>query len=109
MPHPMLDQFITRFGAQKWNPRGKYRFYKMLGKCLNTVEGVTPFGVRLKFRPDDLTCYYFFRPDYETPLRELIAGLPLGGAFVDVGANVGNYSVLGSRQVGPKGRVVAFE
>lgn len=37
------------------------------------------------------------------------ARLPKGGTFVDAGANIGFYSVLAARLVGPEGRVVAFE
>lgn len=32
-----------------------------------------------------------------------------GGTFFDVGANIGYYSILASRLVGPKGKVVSFE
>jgi len=105
----MFDPLVINFGANKWNPRGKYRLYTLLARLFESVEGVTPFGVRLRFRPNDLTCYYFFRKDYETPLRDLIGALPAGGVFIDVGANVGNYSILSSRQVGESGLVVGFE
>lgn len=105
----MLAKFILTFGASPWNPRGKYRLYKILAKCFGTVKGVTPFGVALEFRIDDFTPYYFFRRDYEGPLLALINGLPPSGVFVDVGANVGNYSVLAARRCGDKGVVVAFE
>ncbi len=105
----IFDNLIIKFGANPWNPRGKYRLYKMLAAGSKTVEGLTPKGVRLRFRPDDGTCYFFFRDDYESLLTDLIATLPPGGVFVDVGANVGNYTIIGSRQVGHNGLVVAFE
>jgi FkbM family methyltransferase len=35
--------------------------------------------------------------------------LPPGGTFVDVGANIGYYTVLAARAVGPSGRVYGFE
>jgi FkbM family methyltransferase len=35
--------------------------------------------------------------------------LPLGGVFVDVGANVGIFSVAAAKRVGEQGRVIAFE
>lgn len=35
--------------------------------------------------------------------------LSSGMTFVDVGANLGVYSVLGAKRVGPTGRVIAFE
>jgi FkbM family methyltransferase len=35
--------------------------------------------------------------------------LPEGGTFVDVGGNIGAYSLWAARRTGPRGRVVAFE
>jgi FkbM family methyltransferase len=37
------------------------------------------------------------------------AMLPEGGVFVDLGANEGYFTVIGSRTVGPRGRVLAVE
>ena len=39
----------------------------------------------------------------------LLANLDPGQVFLDVGANVGYYSLLAAQLVGPRGRVVAFE
>jgi FkbM family methyltransferase len=38
-----------------------------------------------------------------------VAALRPGNVFFDIGANVGYYSLLGARLVGPRGRVVALE
>jgi FkbM family methyltransferase len=47
---------------------------------------------------------------YEADKQELLTTLPLAGKTVlDIGANVGFFSLLFSRLVGPSGRVVAFE
>lgn len=47
---------------------------------------------------------------YETALRaRVLARLPRGGTFVDVGANVGFWSVPAALRAGRDGRVVAFE
>jgi len=35
--------------------------------------------------------------------------LPPGGIFIDLGANEGYFSVIGSKLVGMAGRVLAFE
>jgi FkbM family methyltransferase len=105
----MLSRLIIEFGANAWNPRGKYRLYKILAKIVGNVAGKTPFGVTLDFRIDDLMAYYYFRRDYQPHLRQLIDGLPPGGVFVDVGANIGNYSVLASRRCAEAGLVIAFE
>jgi FkbM family methyltransferase len=44
---------------------------------------------------------------YETSL--VLALLPPGGVFVDVGANIGYFSIVAARQVGERGQVYAFE
>jgi FkbM family methyltransferase len=105
----LLDKWLIGFGAHPWNPRGKYRLYKLLARSGRTLRGRTPAGITLAFRPDDVTCYYFFRDDYESQLSALIHALPRGGVFVDVGANVGNFSLLAARRVGASGLVAAFE
>lgn len=54
-------------------------------------------------------------PAYENGTNELLvqaavaAHLSDGGVLLDIGANVGFFSVIGARLVGPSGRVVAFE
>jgi FkbM family methyltransferase len=46
----------------------------------------------------------------EVPVQEAIRdGLTPGAVFFDVGANVGFFSLMAARCVGPTGRVVAFE
>jgi len=45
-------------------------------------------------------------PKVQNVLRERLAA---GATFYDVGANIGFFSLLGARLVGPSGRVVAFE
>jgi FkbM family methyltransferase len=52
---------------------------------------------------------YIFREDLEPELQLLPKLLPKGGTFIDIGANVGVYSVLAASAVGPAGRVVAVE
>jgi len=42
-------------------------------------------------------------------LTFLLEGTPRGGIFVDLGANVGLYSILLALHVGPTGRVIAVE
>ncbi|WP_198371315.1 FkbM family methyltransferase [Roseomonas rosulenta] len=48
--------------------------------------------------------------DFEPALRAcILSHLQPGDCFVDVGANVGFYSLIASRRVGPTGMAVAFE
>jgi len=51
-----------------------------------------------------------FNPDYNLEeLDFLRAHTPVGGVFVDVGANVGTYAMVLARHVGEGGKVIAVE
>ena len=51
-----------------------------------------------------------FNPDYNLEeLDFLRAQTPIGGVFVDVGANVGTYAMVLARHVGASGKVIAIE
>jgi FkbM family methyltransferase len=51
-----------------------------------------------------------FNPDYNLEeLDFLRAHTPVGGVFVDVGANVGTYAMVLARRVGESGKVIAIE
>ena len=51
-----------------------------------------------------------FNPDYNIDeLDFLRQHTPDGGVFVDVGANVGTFSLVMARHVGPRGKVVGIE
>lgn len=47
-----------------------------------------------------------YEPESLTLLEKI---LPIGGTFVDIGANCGFYTLVGARLVGESGRVIAFE
>jgi FkbM family methyltransferase len=71
----------------------------------------TSFGFHLEGDSQDLIqqwVYYFgvWEPSLTTFVRRR---LRLGDTCVDVGANIGYYALLASKQVGPSGRVVAIE
>ena len=53
---------------------------------------------------------HFYADPYEPLLtRALFDHLQEGDVFVDVGANVGLFTLLAAKIVGPRGRIVAFE
>ena len=48
--------------------------------------------------------------EWETSVREIIRKLlPVGGFFIDVGANIGVHSLFAASLVGPTGKVLALE
>ncbi|MEU9246925.1 FkbM family methyltransferase [Streptomyces sp. NPDC048385] len=77
------------------------------------VSGVAEsrFGARFHVDTHDMIQRYLYLFGiWEPHLTHWIQGrLRPGDTFVDVGANIGYFSVLASRQVGPSGRVVAIE
>ena len=51
-----------------------------------------------------------FNPDYNLEELDFLRGhTPVGGVFVDVGANVGTYAMVLARHVGANGKVIAIE
>ena len=60
--------------------------------------------------PDDVQKVLFYTGTWEPTTSKLISEeLRVGETFLDVGANVGHFSLLAARRVGPSGRVVSVE
>lgn len=79
--------------------------------CEMRVPGLAPFSMRAHHRPDrfitrDLVNDGIWEP-FETEVA--LSRLRPGGVFVDVGANIGYYTIVASMRVGPAGAVHAFE
>jgi FkbM family methyltransferase len=87
--------------------RGIYLWRAPLPVDVNVGE------LRLRCHLHDNTCErkFVFTPWRFDPmeLEALSTGLPDDGVFVDVGANVGIYVLKAAVQLGPTGRIVAFE
>ncbi|MDB4897904.1 MAG: methyltransferase, FkbM family [Firmicutes bacterium] len=69
-----------------------------------------PFFVMRGQADATIVPYIRMTGSWEPYLMELIADkLPVGGTFVDVGANIGIHSMLAALRVGPTGKVFAIE
>ncbi len=67
-------------------------------------------GVRMRFQFQSDLARLIYYEDFECPERCFLnAFLREGDVFVDVGANVGLFSLIAGRRVGPSGHVFAFE
>lgn len=70
------------------------------------IAGGRGSGLKLKF-PQNLD---YLRGHSEIPVQEALARyLKAGDVFYDIGANMGFFSLISSRLVGPGGQVCAFE
>lgn len=77
----------------------------LLGDIRVHVHDVGDFAVRA--HTDDL--YHVLPAREATVVRAIRERLGPGMIFIDAGANIGFFTVLGSRLVGPGGRVIAVE
>lgn len=85
---------------------GKF-LVRWTGRRAGTIKiGV---GAGLRFDPGPSNAAYA-SGDNELPVQEALRQhVRPGAVFYDVGANVGFFTVIGARLVGPRGRVYAFE
>jgi FkbM family methyltransferase len=84
---------------------------KRVGPRLGQRTVRTRYGFRMCLDLSDwLGQHVYATGEYEPATSALIATLvPRGGCMLDVGANVGYFTLLGSRCVGPAGNIVSFE
>ena len=87
------------------------RLRAMRGKPPMDVVAQTSDGMRFRCRPPDLIqMYIWLFGVWEPELTAFIASrLAPGDGFLDVGANIGYFSVLAARRVGMTGSVVSVE
>lgn len=98
--------------------RGLYLLSSLMRKsALRTIGGGSVDydfrGMNVRFRPNGNTAEKraLLNPARFDPmeLAFIEANLPPGGIFLDIGANVGLYSLVAAKSSGSRGRVLAFE
>ena len=99
-PSALVDSLLYAFPGTPFNPRLVLKglcFYKVKDVGLVIVRGGT----------DD---FYYLIPRREGDVEEFIRSyLRNGSVFVDVGANIGYYTLIASKLVGSQGRVYSVE
>lgn len=85
----LLDRLTPREGSREATVAGDYRMTLDLGNAIH--------------RQIFMGCFARGMTKWARAL------LPVGGAFLDVGAHAGYFSLLASNRVGPSGRVFAIE
>ena len=101
--------------AIKSAPLAKFFLWRVYNKCLRTVRRNYPartyFGAWMMCDINDYIQKMIFYLGFWEPTLSALAQSRLkeGNCFVDVGANVGYYSLLGRSCVGPSGCVVSIE
>ena len=105
---------VIALARRSWLKRGAFRPW--LSRLVNLLRA-GPLDVR--YQGAAFRFYHqgsatergaLFNPEYNLEeLDFLRAHVPRGGAFVDVGANVGTYALALAQHVGESGRVIAIE
>jgi FkbM family methyltransferase len=101
----VLRRAILRAPMSVWQGLDQWQFPMVEADC----AVVTPSGARffVRARTDDL---FHVLPGQEPAVEQAIRQeLAAGQTFVDAGSNIGYYTILSSRIVGPEGQVVACE
>lgn len=75
------------------------------------IAFTTPDGLTLRTMRNNFSSFAMCTVGERDPemCRFIARHVPVGGTFVDAGANIGAYSLAAARQVGPEGRLLAFE
>jgi len=79
-------------------------------KLIEKLNSVNFFGNTMFFNPEDTLYFKKDNPRYEPFLTETILSMiHEGDVFVDIGANIGYFTMLASNKLGSKGKVYCFE
>ncbi len=94
---------LLRAKTREW----RWKIAKKNGSYL--FKDIEP-GVRMKLYGDSIFCRMVYFWDFEIETRQFLKSiLRPGDVFLDVGANVGLFSLIAARSVGTDGQVHAFE
>jgi FkbM family methyltransferase len=86
-------------------------YMRLFGYIWQNNEGETFFGAKIKCNIHDFVQrrIYFFHIYEHNLTHYIVDKLRSGDVFVDVGANIGYFSLLASKIVGDRGRVISVE
>ncbi|RYD78810.1 MAG: FkbM family methyltransferase [Verrucomicrobiaceae bacterium] len=99
-----------KFRWSKWQLQRREQWWaKHEGENRSIMHPIQD-GVAMNLYLDSELCKLIYYKHFEAHEREFMnAFLRPGDTFVDVGANIGLFSLIAARVVGPSGRVFSFE
>jgi hypothetical protein len=108
---PQTVQGVTRILPLKWRLFALRAYDRTLRMLRSEYDATTYFGARIHCNLKDFIQFHIFHfgvwePDVSSVVEQ---NLTPGDVFVDIGANIGYDTLLGSLRVGATGKVVAIE
>jgi FkbM family methyltransferase len=98
----------TFLSSEEFKARGLSR--PLLPAKPESIRMKGGFDLYIYSNDDVIGGYIRQKKEFEPHVTQVIkTKLFKGATFVDIGANVGYYTVLGAKEVGPEGTVVAYE
>ncbi len=91
---------------------GKGRVIRALLRLADGRRLPSVYGPQMTVRSHDATNRFALLGTLAEDYRDVhaqIMAMPPGECFIDIGANLGLFTMVASRHLGPEGRVVAFE
>ncbi len=88
--------------------KDRYYFDLLFGQKDEIPYTIAP-GLQMMFHKESKLSFEIFKGFEEDELDFLQRYLKPGGCFIDVGANVGLFSLYAAKSLGPNGRIMAFE
>lgn len=105
-----FSNLIRKVQVAKWRRRCRVRYWKYRarfgGELITRVEG----GIKMHLDLGDKLSYAIYLDDFEPWERCFVRRfLKPGDIFLDIGANIGLFTLIAGQTVGPNGQVHAFE
>lgn len=105
----LVPGFIRVRVHNRWFTRRSNRWQLIRNTPHSVVSPIAP-GVKMKLYGDSLLCELLYFDNFEPETRHFFdAYLRPGDTFLDIGANIGLYTLAAARLVGRSGHVHAFE
>lgn len=109
----MIYSLLAKLTRKKKNFRSKYFFrsYLLNSPSISGVETINLRGIKFELNTSDFVDKYLFvTGEYEPDVTDFILNnLKKGDVFMDIGANIGYFSILASKRVGNSGEIYAYE
>lgn len=107
---PMRIADSVRFGWHKFLHKGReFRWMLVAARNWDFVTGLQP-GVKIRLHGDSELCHLIYCRYFESNERDFLNRfLRPGDVFVDIGANIGLFTLIAAALAGPRGKVLAFE